>query len=105
MSPPGVDEQELAWWQEFSDVEEEFCWAQTPQIQRLLRGHYVRQITQSIRPRGTVLEFGCGTGWLAMLLAEGGARRVFGVDFSPTQIETAKRRCAEREQRVRRSTR
>lgn len=94
--PPGTDEQELAWWQEFSDVEEEFCWAQTPSIQRRLRGRYVRQIIQGIPPQGTVLEFGCGTGWLSLLLAENGARSIFGVDLSPAQIQIAKRRCAER---------
>lgn len=95
-APPGLNDQEMAWWQEFSDVEEQFCWAHTPSIQRLVRGHYVRRIAQGIPPEGTVLEFGCGTGWLALLLAENGARQVFGVDFSSTQIQVAKQRCAER---------
>jgi ubiquinone/menaquinone biosynthesis C-methylase UbiE len=90
-----VNDQEMAWWQEFSDVEEQFCWTQTPSIQRLVRGHYVRRIARGIPSNGTVLEFGCGSGWLALLLAENGARRVFGVDFSAAQIQVAKRRCAE----------
>ena len=95
MAPPGVNDQELAWWQEFSDVEEQFCWAHTPSIQRLVRGHYVRRIAQGIPPGGTVLEFGCGTGWLALLLAENGAAQVVGVDSSSAQIQVAKERCAE----------
>ena len=95
-SPTGLDAQEMAWWREFADVEEEFCWVQTPAIQRLLRGHYVRRMAAGIPPKGTVLEFGCGTGWLTLLLAANGAGRVFGVDFSAVQIETAKRHCRER---------
>ncbi|MBX3280504.1 MAG: class I SAM-dependent methyltransferase [Acidobacteria bacterium] len=88
-SPPGADEAEIGWWREFSDVEEKYCWVQTPAIQRFLRGRYVREIAAAIPPGGRVLEFGCGTGWLSLLLAEYGSFRVCGVDFSPEQIARA----------------
>lgn len=39
----------------------------------------------------TVLDVGCGSGRYALALARAGARRVFGVDFSPTMIELARR--------------
>jgi 2-polyprenyl-3-methyl-5-hydroxy-6-metoxy-1,4-benzoquinol methylase len=88
-SPPGADDAEIGWWQEFSDVEEKYCWVQTPAIQRFLRGRYVREIAAAIPPGGRVLEFGCGTGWLSLLLAGYGSFRVCGVDFSPEQIARA----------------
>jgi SAM-dependent methyltransferase len=70
-------------------VEERFCWVQTPPIQRFLRGKYIELIVDSIPKHGRVLEFGCGTGWLCQLLAEYGASRVCGVDFSQAQIRRA----------------
>lgn len=88
-TPPGLDEAEIAWWDEYSDVEERYCWVQTPPIQRMLRGRYVRQIADALPRGGTVLELGCGTGWLSILLAESGAPRVYAVDFSPEQIRRA----------------
>src|SRR5262249_25028651 len=85
----GLDAEELAWWQRFSDVEEQFCWVQTPAIRRFLLGKYIKEIVRTIPQRGTVLEFGCGTGWLCQLLAEFGAVHVCGVDFSGAQIQRA----------------
>jgi ubiquinone/menaquinone biosynthesis C-methylase UbiE len=93
VSPPGLDEQEIAWWEEFSAVEHSFCWVQTPLIQRMIRGRYVRSIARSIPRGGAVLELGCGTGWLALLLARYGAAEVHGVDFSPEQIRRAGAAC------------
>jgi len=43
IAPPGLDELEYAWWQEFSDVEENFCWVQTPLVQRIIRGSYIKK--------------------------------------------------------------
>jgi SAM-dependent methyltransferase len=89
-STPELDAAELAWWREFSDVEEAFCWVQTPAIQRLIRGHYLRRIVSGIRPGGRVLEVGCGAGWLSVLLARYGAAEVVGVDLSEPQITRAR---------------
>src|SRR3954452_1454560 len=44
---------------------------------------------------GDVFDAGCGTGEHALLAAAGGAR-VYGVDLSPTAIETARRKAIER---------
>lgn len=85
-----LDEAELAWWTQYGDVEEEYCWVQTAQIQRLLRGHYLRRIARAIPPGSRVLEIGCGSGWLSLLLARYGASQVHGVDLSPEQIERAR---------------
>jgi SAM-dependent methyltransferase len=91
VSPPGLDEAEKAWWQEYADLEEDYCWVQTPAIQRFLRGRYVRDIARRLPPRARVLELGCGTGWLSVLMAERGGEEVWGVDFAPDQIARAER--------------
>jgi magnesium-protoporphyrin O-methyltransferase len=44
------------------------------------------------RRRPTVLEFGCGTGAVAVALLEMDAARVTGLDLSPASIELARRR-------------
>lgn len=81
---------EAEWWTKNAGLEEEFCWVQTPQLQRLLRGRYLREIAESARDGGPILELGCGTGWLSLLLAEYGAAEVHGVDFSEAQLERAR---------------
>ena len=70
VSPTDLDAAENAWWQEYADVEEEYCWVQTPAIQKFLRGSYISRIADSLSPNDVVLELGCGTGWLSVLLAE-----------------------------------
>jgi SAM-dependent methyltransferase len=90
VAPPGLDREEVEWWQEYSDVEESLCWVQTPAIQRFLRGSYIRRIASAVPPRGRILDLGCGTGWLSVLLARSGDLQVIGVDFSPEQIRRAR---------------
>lgn len=87
---PELEAAEIAWWQKFADVEERFCWVQTPSIQRALRAHYLKRIIASLPAGGRVLELGCGCGWLSILLARMGAAKVVGVDFSEAQIGRAR---------------
>lgn len=89
-SPSGMDKAENDWWLEFADVEEEYCWVQTPELQKFLRGNYISKIAQALSPTDKVLEFGCGTGWLSVLLAESGVNKLYAVDFSAEQIRRAK---------------
>jgi demethylmenaquinone methyltransferase/2-methoxy-6-polyprenyl-1,4-benzoquinol methylase len=46
--------------------------------------------------RERALDACCGTGDLAVALAEGGAREVVGTDFSPAMVELARRKAGER---------
>src|SRR5262249_58962341 len=92
VTPDGLDEEEAAWWARYAEQADEICWVQTPRVRRVVRGAYVRKIVESVPEGGTVLDFGCGTGWLSELLAECGARRVVGVDDSGAQIAPAGRR-------------
>ena len=50
---------------------------------------YEKSIGEVVRPEHSVLDFGCGTGILAMFAARAGARKVIAVDRSPF-VETAK---------------
>ena len=50
---------------------------------------YEKSISEVVRPEHSVLDFGCGTGILAMFAARAGAREVIAVDRSPF-IKTAK---------------
>jgi len=50
---------------------------------------YEKAIREVVRPKHSVLDFGCGTGVLAMFAARAGARKVMAVDRSPF-IKTAK---------------
>jgi protein arginine N-methyltransferase 1 len=50
---------------------------------------YEKSITEVVKPLHTVLDFGCGTGILAMFAARAGAKKVIAVDRSPF-IKTAK---------------
>ena len=50
---------------------------------------YEKSIREVVRPEHSVLDFGCGTGILAMFAARAGAREVIAVDRSPF-VQTAK---------------
>ncbi|MBW7881360.1 MAG: class I SAM-dependent methyltransferase [Caldilineaceae bacterium] len=88
---PEIDAVELSWWERFSDLEDRFCWVQPASVHRILRGHYVGHVMSKVPPDATILELGCGTGWLCRLMAALGAQHVVGLDFSPSQIQVAQR--------------
>ncbi len=84
-----LDALEAAWWDEHADLEDRYCWVQPAWVRRSLRGRYVRNLLGRARSGGTVLELGCGTGWLAVLFAEAGATAVVGMDGSSSQVALA----------------
>jgi len=86
-----LDDAERAWWHEHGDLEDRFCWVQPPDVQRVLRGEYLERVVACVHPGDRVLEVGCGAGWLTLLLAELGASKVTGIDFSPHQVALAER--------------
>jgi SAM-dependent methyltransferase len=93
ITPAEIQASELEWWQEFAELEQRFAWVQTPAMQRILRGRYVREIVTVAGRAGRILELGCGVGWLSLVLAKSGASEVSGMDSSPAQIALA-RDCA-----------
>ncbi|MEN9519775.1 MAG: hypothetical protein RLZZ381_2363, partial [Cyanobacteriota bacterium] len=90
-STPKLDAQEVDWWEKFADVEEQFCWVQTPTMQKFFRGKYLQRIIELCSANASIAELGCGTGWLSILLAKMGAEKVFGLDFSEAQIQKARK--------------
>ena len=84
-----LDAAERDWWRRFAEVEEDYCWVQPEWVQSIIRADYVRDIVSRLPRSGTLLELGCGTGWLSVLLASEGAERVAAVDFSAEQISRA----------------
>lgn len=89
-----LERSERAWWATYAEVEDRFCWVQTPAVQRRIRDRYTRRIAGWIRPDDVVVELGSGTGWLSLLLARAGVRDLTGTDFSPEQVERAQRAAA-----------
>jgi SAM-dependent methyltransferase len=90
-STPKLDAQEIDWWEKYADVEEQFCWVQTPAMQKFFRGKYLQRIIELCSANASIAELGCGTGWLSILLAKMGAEKVFGLDFSEAQIQKARK--------------
>lgn len=95
-STVALDDSERSWWTEHGEVEERFCWVQTPADQRIVRGRYLEAMVREVAPGDRVLEVGCGTGWLCLLLAERGLRGLVGTDFSPSQLDRARAAARER---------
>ncbi|MDF3056768.1 MAG: hypothetical protein K0R17_983 [Rariglobus sp.] len=90
-TPADIEVKERAWWQKFAEIEDKYCWVQTPAVQRTLRRDYLKAIIDHTPADGRILELGCGTGWLCRLLAELGKRRtIVGIDFSEAQIALAR---------------
>jgi SAM-dependent methyltransferase len=85
-----LERSERAWWAEHAEVEDRWCWVQTPDVQHAIRGRYTRRVASWIRPDDVVVEVGSGTGWLTLLLAEAGVRDLTGLDFSPVPVARAR---------------
>jgi 2-polyprenyl-3-methyl-5-hydroxy-6-metoxy-1,4-benzoquinol methylase len=81
---------ELEWCELFSVVESDICWVQPPRVLRILRRNYVRDILKTSGQGKRVLEFDYRDGWLSLLTAQNGVKKVTGMDFSPKQIELAR---------------
>lgn len=95
IAPPEVERLEAEWWEKYAWLEDEYAWVHPPKVRNLLRRHYLQQIIASISENGIIVDFGCGSGWLAILLAQLGAKHVIGVDNAPAQIEIARRKAEE----------
>jgi SAM-dependent methyltransferase len=94
-APDDVELLEAEWWKRFSWLEDEYAWVHPPDVRHILRRGYLEHIISSIPKDGTIIDYGCGPGWLAILLAQLGAKNVIGVDNAPAQIEIAEKKAKE----------
>jgi SAM-dependent methyltransferase len=95
IAPPEVEQLEAEWWTKYAWLEEEYAWVHPPEVRHLLRKHYLQRIVASIPTDGTIVDYGCGPGWIAILLAQHGAKHIIGVDNAPAQIAIARRKAEE----------
>lgn len=87
-----MDAGERAFWEEISDLQE-VIWAfeGSERANRIVRGHYFHRMTQFLgAARGaSLLDVGCGTGWVGQWLAQRGAH-VIGVDSAERALAVAR---------------
>lgn len=86
--------EELDWWNKFADVMAEH-WMLTPRINSTIREGYENDYEKYLfKANGSLLEVGCGTGWIGRKFAKKGMQ-VDGIDFSDSQLEIARHRAVE----------
>ena len=92
-SDAALNAQELAWWNANASTIAR-VWEMPDEVSRMVRGRYLERARNFFlqgRERATVLELGCGSGWVGQALA-GPHLAIVGVDFSSAQIGLAKAR-------------
>ena len=85
-----LNAQELAWWNANAATIAR-VWEMPEEVSRMVRGRYLdraREFFLQGRERTTVLELGCGSGWVGQTIA-GPRLAILGVDFSQAQIDLA----------------
>lgn len=85
-----LDRAELLWWKKYGEIEDLYCWVQTPLVRAIIRKNYIKEINAKIPPGATVLDYGCGTGWLSRYLAKSRAKKIIGYDTSIEQVKSAR---------------
>lgn len=81
-------EDERVWWNKYGHYMT-YQWTLTPALNKILRTELERDYTEFLLdPNGSLLDLGCGGGWLSLHFAEKGMR-VHGVDLSQEQINDA----------------
>jgi ubiquinone/menaquinone biosynthesis C-methylase UbiE len=95
---PQVDQLETAWWNENAEIIEEI-WAQPLTLRRAVREGYLQRaknffLEEKAQLPITVLEIGCGSGWVGRLLAERSKLNIIGIDISEQQIALANQNAA-----------
>lgn len=86
---PALRQRELDWWAKYGESEERYFWGVTHSWQPLARLRYIDRMAALFADCAHVVDYGCGSGWLARALADRMQRPVTGVDFSAAQIALA----------------
>jgi len=89
-APAEINALEHAWWEQNAALVARF-WEMEDGLSQIIRKGYLdraRRFFVGGRAPATVLELGCGSGWVGQMLA-GRDVRIVGTDFSAAQIELA----------------
>src|SRR5438132_960076 len=80
---------EARWWEDFGDLANRE-WGLTEALNSAVREELLVDICAHLTiPGGSLLDVGCGNGWLGLKVAGNGMRLV-GLDTSPSQIAAAR---------------
>jgi SAM-dependent methyltransferase len=80
---------EREWWARYGQVEERYFWGMQHSWQPLARKRYLETMAKLLAGTRHVVDYGCGNGWVARIIAEHIQAPVTGVDFSEEQIALA----------------
>jgi SAM-dependent methyltransferase len=79
---------EEAWWNKYGNYMS-YQWKLTPSLNKILRAELeCDYVTFLLNPNESLLDLGCGSGWLSLYFAERGMQ-VLGVDLSQQQINAS----------------
>jgi 2-polyprenyl-3-methyl-5-hydroxy-6-metoxy-1,4-benzoquinol methylase len=79
---------ERVWWDTYGNYMN-YQWALMPALNKIVRTHWQREFTEFLYCRkGTLLDMGCGSGWLSLYFAKKGMT-VLGIDLSDEQVRIA----------------
>ena len=95
---PDLDREEESWWNEQAEVVEAI-WAMQEPVRRAIRMPYLERARRFFlegakRLPVTVLEVGCGSGWVGRMIADRDRLRILGLDIAAEQIRMAKENAA-----------
>ena len=95
---PDLDHEEESWWNEQAEVVEAI-WAMQEPVRRAIRMPYLERAGRFFLDGAkqlpiTVLEVGCGSGWVGRLIADRDRLRILGLDIAAEQIRMAKENAA-----------
>jgi SAM-dependent methyltransferase len=68
-----------------------YQWKLTPFYNKIIRSELEKEFIDYLyKNKGTILDLGCGNGWLSLKFAQKGMK-VLGIDFSQSQIDAAEK--------------
>lgn len=95
---PDLDREEEAWWNEQAEVVEAI-WAMQEPVRSAIRTPYLGRARRFFLDGAkalpiTLLEVGCGSGWVGRMIADRDRLRILGLDIAEEQIRIAKENAA-----------